>query len=135
MQWIVHESKNAIAFDEINQLTESVGWGKQYHRSAEIWQRVLSASSHVAHIRDNNKLIAFGRILEDGIMCMFYDICIHPEYHGKNIGTLLMNHLISKVNGRDYVSMGLFCWDGNISVSEFYEKLGFKKSLAMELKK
>lgn len=90
---------------------------------------------HIAYIRENDRLIAFGRILEDGIMCMFYDICVSPDYQGKGIGTLIMNHLIDKIKHHEFISIGLFVWEGNESASEFYKKFGFEKSPAMELKK
>ena len=129
------ESKSNITFAEINALTESVGWGKSYYPTEDEWKYTLVRSTHIAYIKENEKLIAFGRILEDGIMCMFYDICVHPDYQGKNIGTLLMNHLIDKIKDGKYVSIGLFVWDGNQTASEFYNKLGFEKVTAMELKK
>lgn len=131
---IILESKDGISFKDINDLTESVGWGRNFHQSEEKWQHVLAVSSHIAYIINNDKLIAFGRILEDGIMCMFYDICVHPDHQGKNIGTLLMNHLIDKINDKEYISIGLFVWEGNSTASEFYKKRGFEKVAAMELK-
>ena len=67
-------------------------------------------------------------------MCMFYDICVHPEYQGKDIGTSLMNHLIDKIKDKNYISIGLFVWEGNETASEFYNKLGFMNVTAMELK-
>src|SRR5437016_3664268 len=111
MQMAILESKNDISFNDINFLTEKVGWGKQFHQTEEKWKRVLTASTHIAYIRENGKLIAFGRILEDGIMCMFYDICVHPDYQGKGIGKLIMDHLIDKLKDKKYISIGLFVWD------------------------
>lgn len=128
------EEKNGLSFDEIGCLTESVGWGKYFHQSEEKWNRVLTVSSYVAYIRHEEKLIAFGRILEDGIMCMFYDICVHPDYQGQGIGSLIMNHLIDKIKDTKYVTIGLFCWEGNKTVPEFYNKFGFEKVTAMELR-
>lgn len=127
------EAKEGIQFAEINALTESVGWGKCFHQSEEKWQHMLARSTHIAYIKEDDKLIAFGRILEDGIMCMFYDICVHPDYQGKNIGTLLMEHLIDKIKYKEYISIGLFTWEGNKTVAEFYNTLGFVKSPAMQL--
>lgn len=127
------ESKKEITFDEISALTTSVGWGC-FHQTEEKWRHVLEVSTYIAYVKENDKLIAFGRILEDGIMCMFYDVCVHPDHQGKNLGTQLMNHLIDKVKDREYISIGLFAWEGNKTVPEFYGKLGFKHVPAMELK-
>jgi len=134
MQMAILESKNDISFNDINALTEKVGWGNKFHQTEEKWQRVLTSSTHIAYIREDEKLIAFGRILEDGIMCMFYDICVHPDYQGKGIGKQIMDHLIDKIKDKEYISIGLFVWDGNETASEFYGKCGFEKVTAMELK-
>ncbi len=135
MELVILESKDEITFDGINQLTESVGWGKCFHQTEEKWRHILAVSTHIAYIKKNDKLIAFGRILEDGIMCMFYDVCVHPNYQGQGIGSRLMNHLIDKIKNKEYISIGLFAWEGNETASEFYSKLGFEHVSAMELKK
>jgi hypothetical protein len=80
MNTTILESKADIKFSEIEALTGSVGWGKNFHQSEEKWRYVLNSSAHIAYIRHDHRIIAFGRILEDGIMCMFYDICVHPDY-------------------------------------------------------
>lgn len=132
---LIVEDKTDITFNEITQLTDSVGWGKQFHQTEEKWQHVLNVSTHIAYIKKEGKLIAFGRILEDGIMCMFYDICVHPDYQGKGIGTLIMNYLLDKIKNNNYACIGLFAWEGNKTVPHFYNKLGFTLATAMELKK
>ena len=130
----ISENKNDLSCNEINALMEKVGWGRSYYSTEEKWQRVLKVSTHIAYAKIKNELIAFGRILEDGIMCMFYDLCVHPQYQKRGIGTDLMNHLINKVKDHAYVSIGLFTWEGNKTVHEFYEKFHFEKSNAMQLK-
>ena len=134
MVMIILESKDDLSFNDINALTESVGWGKYFHQSEEKWQRVLNSSTYIAYIKKEDQLIAFGRILEDGIMCMFFDICVHPDFQNQGIGKLLMNHLINKIKDKEYISIGLFVWEGNATASEFYRKCGFENVKAMELK-
>lgn len=127
------EAKDGISFEEITALTASVGWGECFYRSQEQWQRILTASKCIAYIKEDDRIIAFGRIVDDGMMCMFYDICVHPDYQGNNIGTLLMEHLIAKIQNNTYISIGLFTWEGNKTVADFYSKLGFVKASAMQL--
>lgn len=129
------ESKKEISFSEINQLTKLVGWGEHFYQTNEHWLETLEASTYVAYAKKDDQLICFGRILEDGQMCMFYDICVHPDYQKEHLGTTLMNHLINKIKDKNYVSVGLFVWNGNPTATEFYKKLGFECSVAMELKK
>jgi len=129
------DSKHNITFAKMSELTESLGWGKHHYSSEEALKHTLSASAHVAYIEENNRIIAFGRIVEDGLNCMFYDICVHPDHQGKKIGTLIMSQLIDKIKDKNYVSIGLFCEDENKTVADFYSKLGFEHAEAMELKK
>ncbi|MBA2652659.1 MAG: GNAT family N-acetyltransferase [Tatlockia sp.] len=129
------ESKDGISFSEINQLAASVGWGKKFYPTKAQWETALASSTYIAYIKKLDKLIGFGRILEDAQMCMFYDICVHPDYQRQALGTLLMNHLIDKIKYKNYASIGLFVWPGNSTASEFYHKFGFEISPAMELKK
>lgn len=129
------ESKQDVSFTEINQLTESVGWGKNFYSTQDHWEKALDDSSYIAYIKKEGNVIAFGRILEDGQMCMFYDICVHPNYQKQSLGSRIMKHLINKVKDKNYVSIGLFVWPGNPTAAEFYNKFGFELSSAMELKK
>ena len=97
------------------------------------WKEILSKSSFVYSLFDGNKLIGFGRILEDGVMCMFYDIGVHPNYEMKGVGTRIMQKLIDKVKDKGYASIGLFAWDKNPENIQFYEKFGYKLTKGMEL--
>lgn len=127
-------SQKRPTVDEINALTEATGWGQ---REQSVWERVLDASSYVAYSRDDGgRLIGFGRILEDGVMCMFYDICVHPDKQGEGVGSQIMKELVGKVRDVGYVSIGLFVWEDNASAREFYEKFGFESvETGMELKR
>ncbi|KTC93153.1 MULTISPECIES: GNAT family N-acetyltransferase [Legionella] len=129
------EAKEEISYSDINGLAESVGWGNHFYPSEEQWKATLASSSYIAYVKALDQLICFGRILEDGQMCMFYDICVHPDYQRQYIGSSLMKHLISKIKDKSLVSIGLFVWQGNSKATEFYRKFGFETSTAMELKK
>jgi ribosomal protein S18 acetylase RimI-like enzyme len=122
------------SIEEINTLTDAIGWGK---RSPEIWKRALEASSYIAFSRSaEGELTGFGRILEDGVMCMFYDIGVHPKYQGTGVGTRIMTEMIDKVKDGGYVSIGLFVWENNPSAVQFYQKFGFETvGTGMKLKR
>ena len=126
------EKKEEIDIEKLNLLCKSVGWD----RNIKKWDKILSRSSFVCSAWDKNKMVGFARVLEDGIMCMFYDICVLPEYQGKGIGKKIMKKLIEKIKNEGYVSIGLFTWEQNPNNIPFYENLGFERvDSGMELTK
>lgn len=129
---IVERTDAEIEKTALSDLTEAVGWGR---RSDEKWHEILTRSKYLYSLWSQDKLVGFGRILEDGTMAMFYDIAVHPDYQGQGLGTRIMRHLLSKVADKGYASIGLFAWDKNPKNIEFYEQLGFKQvNFGMKLK-
>jgi len=132
----LHDSTiKEISIDKIESLRQSIGWRRR--RSDEKWKEILTKSSFVYTVWDEEKLIGMGRIVEDGIMCMFYDFVVRKNYQGKGIGKKIMQKLVDEVKDKGYVSIGIFVWEENIDLLfPFYEKFGFEKvDTAMELKK
>lgn len=121
-----------VSIDKINSLRLSVGWPKR--RTDRKWKEILSKSSFVYTLWDKDKLIGMGRILEDGVMCMFYDIVVDRDYQGKGLGKKIVKKMLDQVNGKKYTSIGLFT-NGKKNV-EFYKKCGFEIfNVGMECKK
>lgn len=128
-----YSTKKEIGATQLNKLWNAIGWSS---RDPNKWKNALSKSSFVISVWDAEKLIGLGRILEDGVMCMFYDIAVHPDYQRRGIGISIMNKLIDKVKDKRYVSIGLFTWEGNPANIQFYKKFGFEKvDTGMELEK
>ena len=122
-----------VSCKSLNSLFESIGWKP---RTAKKWREVLSKSYFMCTAWDRKRLVGMGRIMEDGVMCMFYDICIHPDYQRKGIGTKVIQKMIGKVKTGNYASIGIFAWKENPSNIPFYEKRGFvRKESGMELDK
>ncbi len=121
---IVEGTSKEIDASSLNELTEAVGWGR---RTEEQWKNILSCSKYIYSLWSNDKLVGFGRILEDGTMAMFYDIAVHPEYQRKGLGTRIMQHLMKQIKNSGYASIGLFAWDKNPQAIQFYESLGFER--------
>jgi ribosomal protein S18 acetylase RimI-like enzyme len=129
---IIYSDSKEISTEKLDSLFQSIGWKRDRNK----WQKVLEKSTHITCAYDNDRLVGFGRVLEDGVMCMFYDLGVHPDYRGKGIGTSIMEKLIDKVKDKGYASIGLFAWKENPDNIPFYEKFGFEKSSGgMELKK
>ena len=121
--------------EQINALRFSVGWCTK--RGAEKWREILDKSSFVYSIFDEDKLVGMGRIVEDGIMCMFYDIVVHKDYQGKGIGKMIMDNLLAFTKDKKYSSISLFADPKNMDfLIPFYNKFGFELfETGMRLKK
>ncbi|MBI4836358.1 MAG: GNAT family N-acetyltransferase [Candidatus Abawacabacteria bacterium] len=119
--------------EQLDNLFEAIGWKR---RGPEKWKEVLTKSSHVFSIKDGDQVIGIGRFIEDGVMCMFYDIGVHPKYQGRGIGSKILKNLVEQVKDKGYASIGLFAWEENPGNFPFYEKFGFvRQSSGMELVK
>lgn len=132
---LIESTTKDLNSEQINILRSSVGWCNK--RSEEKWREILSKSSFVYSVYDEDKLIGMGRIVEDGIMCMFYDIVVHKDYQGKGIGKMIVKNLIAQTKDKGYSSVSLFTSpDIKDFLVPFYSKLGFELiDTGMRLKK
>ncbi len=127
---ITYTQTNTVDPDQLNTLWASVGWRP---RDKDTWLKVLTKTTHLCAAWDGEILVGFGRTVDDGVMCMLYDIGVHPEYQQRGIGTEIMNHLIDYAKNKEFASIGLFAWEENPANIPFYEAFGFQKTSGMEL--
>ena len=76
-------------------------------------------------VSDNDKIIGMGRIVGDGAIYFYIqDVIVLPEYQGKGVGKLIMNHIEAFLNknASNNSFIGLMAADG---VTEFYQKFGY----------
>ena len=117
----------------LDELFQAIGWRP---RGAQKWTQVLSRSSCITSAWQDERLVGFARLLEDGVMCMVYDFGVLPNCQGQGIGTAMMQQLIEFVQGRGYASIGLWAWTQNPNNLPFYSKVGFiPEAGGMELKR
>lgn len=97
----------------------------------------MNKSSFVYSVSDQGKLVGMGRIVEDGVMCMFYDIIVHKDYQGMGIGKMIMNNLLVFTEDKQFSSISLFADPDNKEfLIPFYNKFGFELfATGMRLKK
>lgn len=112
-----------VNWDEVSNIIKSVEWG---NRPANILEAAFRSSSFVRFAYDGDKLIGFGRTVDDGA---FYgwivDLVVIPEYRGKGIGSYILKELETDLE--PYITTMLTAAPGK---SKFYEKLGWLKQTA-----
>ncbi|GAB1261552.1 GNAT family N-acetyltransferase [Aurantivibrio plasticivorans] len=114
------EHCDVVNWGEVAKIFEVVDWGI---RPADALERAFRQSASVRFAFDGEKLIGFGRTVDDGA---FYgwivDLVVLPEYQGKGIGTYLLKELETDLEF--YITTMLTAAPGK---SGFYEKLGWLK--------
>ena len=93
-------------------------------------ERVKDLIEHSAfrvRAKMDGKTVGIARVLFDyGYTAYISDVIVKPEFQGKGVGMLMVEHLISKikqsVDPDDYLKFVLVAAPGK---SGFYEKLGF----------
>ena len=113
---------------DLNQLFATVGW---MARPTECWQRVFEVSAFWISAWENNELIGFGRILEDGDFAFMLDLVVHKNYQSQGIGRTMLEEMIHELKDKEYFQIALFAGveDGSERsevLMKMYEKFGFK---------
>ena len=86
-------------------------------------EAVFKNSEHKCFIFDQKKIIGAARAISDGFDCaVICDVAILPEYQGHNLGRMMLDHLMKKLEGHNKIL--LYAAPGK---DGFYLKLGFRK--------
>ena len=110
--------------DELNMLTDAVGWGR---RDDKIIEEALDNTLFSLCVYDGDKLIGYGRIIGDKTIFLYiHDVKVIPEYQGKGIGKGIMKELLKKIDEYKKVNPDIRTYLGASKGREsFYEQFGF----------
>lgn len=90
----------------------------------QLFQAAQNSWCHVS-IYDKNQLIAFGRMISDGIyQALICDVMVDPTYQNKGLGKAIIESLVTKCRENGIQSIQLFSAKGK---QHFYKKLGFEE--------
>lgn len=107
-----------IDWELVPKILKTVGMG--YH-AAEKHKRAFHNSHSVIFVFDEEKLIGFGRVISDGeYQAALYDVAILPEYQFKGIGSQIIQHIVDRTPGCNYI---LYAAPGK---EIFYQKINFR---------
>ena len=108
-----------IEWKKVPYLLEMVGMS---FTEADKHKISFEASYAVVFVFDGDELIAFGRMLSDGVrQSAIYDVAVNPAYQGQKIGQEIVNKLIVATPDCNFI---LYASPGK---EGFYKKLNFKR--------
>lgn len=105
-------------------LRDECGWGKLNlaHAQSALLSSIMTASHY-----DGKTLIAFGRVIGDGILNVYLqDVIVAPLYRGRGLGDAIVTKLVSRltVTLPDTATIGLLAARGKAG---FYARHGFTR--------
>ena len=115
---------NRLTGEEYNELRMSVGWRPITEGQAN---RGLEHTTFLIAVRDEDKIVAMGRMLFDfGYTAYLGDVIVRPEYQGHGIGKQIVEGLINKtMNSACEGEKIMFILGAAKDKEPFYEKFGF----------
>ena len=111
---------DGVSWERISEIFNAVGWGR---RNPTNLQQAFQKSTCVRIAYDNEKIVGFGRTVDDGqCYALIVDLLVDPEYQGKGIGTTILRGLRDDLDGYVFASL-----TSAIGKEAFYQKQGWKK--------
>jgi GNAT superfamily N-acetyltransferase len=111
-------------------LRESVQWSNHSRKDYNI---AKENTLFGVTIYFDNKVIAMGRVIGDGVICFYLqDVIVHPKWQKNGIGNIVVEHLLSYIykNAANNATIALLAAKGT---ENFYASIGF--STRSQLKK
>lgn len=109
-----------ITPEEVEELRQAIGWNPNIGK----YQQVLKQSYAYFSIRNEKKLIAFARVISDGILYSFIvDLTVHSDFQRQGIGKHLVKHIITELKKDDIQYIQLTFYK---ELEPFYKECGFE---------
>lgn len=121
MEITISETKQPTT-EEIVTLYKANAWSAA-EKPTEL-KNALSNSHSLVTAWDKERLVGLGNAISDGYLVVYYPhLLVHPQYHGKGIGHLIVAKL--QENYKDF-HMQILTADGE--AIDFYKKVGFEQA-------
>lgn len=119
MNIIIKESIDTNVYRELRSLLID------FDSTQEQLELALSKSLYQISIYDNDKPIAMGRLLGDGVYYyMISEVVVIEEYRNKKIGTMVLNKLLEYISNNSSKDTCIYLMSAK-NKEEFYKKFGF----------
>lgn len=107
-----------IDWGEVSSLLTAAGLSSS---EPEICEKAFSGSQAKVFVFDDGKLIGISRAISDCVkQAAIYDVAVLPEYQGEGIGKILIENLMDKLPGCNFILYS------NSGKEDFYRKYGFR---------
>lgn len=104
-------------------LYSSTGWNERRNLTAAQLATAIAASYYTLSVYFGDELVAFGRLVSDGVyQCFICDMIVLTPYQGQGLGRQVMERLLDHARRRGIGWLQLTCAKGKRG---FYEQLGF----------
>ena len=104
-------------------LYTSTGWNERRHLTPQQLAAAIASSYYTLSVYAGEELVAFGRLVSDGVdQCFICDMIVLPDHQGRGLGRQVMQRLVEHARSRGIAWLQLTCAMGKRG---FYEKLGF----------
>ncbi len=112
-----------IDAEQVRGLYRFAEWAKD--RTLEETEAILAQSSLVVSLWEEDRLIAFARVLTDFVVrAVIFDVIVRPEVQGKGLGRFLMEKLLAHPALEKVPAFFLMTKDKQA----FYTKFGFVRT-------
>jgi len=119
---ISYSFERPLASEDVQRLLKQTSWAND--RDISGINNMLENSFLTLGVWDNDRLIGFARVLNDGVYrALIDDVVVDESYRRKGIGTQIMKHLLARLEHVEEV----FLRTGEEMIP-FYERFGFAAS-------
>ncbi|UTW60877.1 GNAT family N-acetyltransferase [bacterium SCSIO 12741] len=120
MEILINPDWEEKDWSELQALYIAVEWQARERKDLE---KATRMSSWVVVIKDQDRIIGFGRTMDDGCYyAVLVDVMIHPDYQGQGLGTKIVKLLREKLEGYLFITLS-----AAPEKNGFYEKLGWRQ--------
>ena len=116
--------ENCLKYETYFELREAVDWKNFCREQAET---AVENSTYSVVVKDEDRDIAMGRVVGDGMYFTIVDVVVRPEYQGKGIGSMIIGKILLHIEiglpSGSRASIQLLSEKGK---EGFYLKQGFK---------
>lgn len=114
---------------ELKNLFSQTTWASK--RKNKDIEKMLKNLTVFVTVRENSKLIGFGRAISDGIYrALVDDIIVDGSYQKQGIGRMVIENILKQLNGIDEIFLNT-----KPDLEVFYKKFGFNKVNTITMKK